>query len=75
VLQTDEKAQIKLGKYLHFKGGIYEVIGIARHSENMEELVIYRSLSDGEIWARPKDMFYGKVMIDGKEIPRFEFIE
>ncbi|MBU1083402.1 DUF1653 domain-containing protein [Patescibacteria group bacterium] len=75
MLQTDEKTQLKAGKFRHFKGVSYKVIGTARHSENLEELVIYCSLSDGEMWARPKTMFYDKVSVDGKEIPRFEFIE
>lgn len=64
-----------MGKCRHYKGGMYEVVGLAHHSENLEELVVYRSLSDGEMWARPKAIFYDKVDIDGKEIPRFEFIE
>ena len=51
---------IPLGKYRHFKGGEYELIAVARHSETMEELVVYKSLKDGEVWARPKSMFIGK---------------
>lgn len=47
-------------KYRHFKGNEYEVVAVARHSETMEELVIYKSINDGEIWARPKSMFVGK---------------
>ena len=48
------------GKYRHFKGGEYELMSMARHSESMEELVIYKSLETGEVWARPKSMFIGK---------------
>ena len=58
---------IKLGKYRHFKGNEYEVIAIAKHSETLEELVIYKSLSNGELWARPKSLFVG--IADGQ--PRF----
>ena len=50
--------EIKAGqKYKHFKGTMIEVIDIAKHSETLEELVIYKHLVDGEIWARPIDMF------------------
>lgn len=70
---------IKTGLYRHYKGKEYEVIGIARHSETMEELVIYKALYESEdfgkdaIWARPVSMFTETVTIDGKEIPRFEY--
>ena len=57
----DKDTEIVVGaKYLHFKGNEYEVIAVARHSETMEELVVYKSLKDGEVWARPKAMFVGK---------------
>ena len=53
---------IKLGLYKHFKGTIYEVIGIATHSETQEQLVIYRQTSDkNKLWARPLEMFISKV--------------
>ena len=71
---------VKLGKYKHYKGKEYEVIGIARHSETLEELVIYKALykseefGDNSLWARPKEMFLETVIKDGKEIPRFAFI-
>ena len=71
---------VKLGKYKHYKGKQYEVIGLARHSETLEELVIYKALykseefGDNSLWARPKEMFIENVKKDGKEIPRFEFI-
>lgn len=66
---------IKLGKYKHYKGNSYEVIGVARHSETMEDLVVYRALY-GELglWVRPLKMFTEDVEIDGKKIPRFEYI-
>ena len=73
--------EVKLGKYQHYKGKFYEVIGTARHSETLEELVIYRALYDSEefgknaLWARPKKMFLESVTVDGKEVPRFRFVE
>jgi len=63
---------VKLGKYKHFKGNIYEVIGIAKHSETLEEFVVYKR--DNEIWIRPMEMFLEQIERDGKTIPRFEFI-
>ena len=68
--------EIKPGKYQHFKGKFYEVIGIAKHSETMEELVVYRALyGDRELWVRPKNMFLESVEVDGKTIPRFRCVE
>ncbi len=67
---------VKPGKYRHFKGGEYEVLHIARHSESEESLVIYRALyGEGEIWARPLSMFCESVLYDGKTVPRFSLIE
>lgn len=72
---------MKLGKYKHFKGKSIEVIGIARHSETLEEMVVYKELSDSEefgkdaLWVRQKKMFLETVKIEGKEVPRFKFIE
>jgi hypothetical protein len=72
--------ELKLGKYEHYKKKLYEVIGLARHSETLEELVIYKALYDSEdfskgaLWVRPKSMFLETVNIDGKEIPRFRYI-
>ncbi len=68
--------EIKLGKYRHFKGNMYEVIGIAKNSETLEETVVYRALyGDGELWVRPASMWNETVLRDGKEYKRFEFIE
>lgn len=58
------------GSYRHFKGGLYEVLGVARHSETEEELVVYSSAS-GEWWVRPKEMFFGNTVGDGLELRRF----
>ena len=63
------------GQYKHYKGGKYEVIGIARHSETLEELVIYRDIDEkNKIWARPLAMFLSDVEVDGKKMPRFEYL-
>lgn len=66
---------IKPGKYRHFKGNMYEVIGIAKHSETLEEMVVYRALyGDGELWVRPASMWNESVQRDGKTFARFEYI-
>ena len=58
------------GKYRHYKGGEYELVSIVKHSETLEELVIYKSLSTGEMWARPKSLFVG--LVDGQ--PRYTLL-
>ena len=66
---------MKLGRYRHFKGGEYEVIGIARHSETDEPMVVYRALyGEGDLWVRPESMFLDMVERDGKTFKRFEYI-
>lgn len=68
---------LKLGKYRHYKGKEYRVIGVAKHSETQEDLVIYEALYDNEVsklWVRPFNMFLEYIEIDGKQIPRFEYI-
>jgi len=67
---------LQTGRYRHFKGGEYEVIGIARHSETEEEVVVYRPLyGDGGLWVRPLAMFTGTVERDGKQVPRFTLLD
>jgi len=60
------------GRYRHYKGGEYEVMGVARHSETLEPMVVYRPLyNDSGWWVRPHAMFFGEVDIDGRQLPRF----
>ena len=67
---------LKLGKYKHYKGKEYEVIGLAKHSETLEELVVYRVLyGEGQMWVRPLAMFTEEVEVNGTKIPRFKFVE
>ena len=68
---------IKLGKYRHFKGMEYHVLNIAKHSETLEDMVVYEALYDNKvskIWVRPLKMFEEKVEVNGKTVKRFEFI-
>jgi hypothetical protein len=67
--------ELQLGRYKHFKGGEYEVIGVAKHSETQEEIVVYRALyGDRELWVRPLTMFTEQVEVGGTLVPRFTFI-
>lgn len=67
--------EIKIGRYRHFKGNEYEVIGIARDSETLEDTVVYRALyGNGELWVRPLSMFCEQVERDGKKVKRFTYI-
>ena len=69
---------LKPGKYKHYKGNLYQVLGIARHSETLEELVVYKALYQSEgknIWVRPLQMFTETIEINGQQIARFQFIE
>ncbi len=70
-----KKTDIQLGRYRHFKGNEYEVIGTAKHSETLEEYVIYRALyGEGGQWIRPLPMFFEEIERDGRIIKRFEYI-
>lgn len=67
--------KIKPGKYRHFKGNLYEVIGVARHSETQEEMVVYRALyGEYGLWVRPTAMWTETVDRDGYHGPRFQYI-
>ena len=68
--------EIRLGKYKHFKGNMYEVLGVAKHSETLEELVVYRALyGENQMWVRPMKEFFEEVEVDGKKVLRFEFLK
>lgn len=68
--------ELKIGKYRHFKGGMYEVLFLANHSETLEKMVVYRALyGEGEVWVRPLSMFLDTVTRDGVTQPRFTFVE
>lgn len=65
---------VKKGVYKHFKGSMYRVIGTAKHSETLEEMVVYCKLNDSEdLWVRPMTLFTETVFVDGRQISRFEF--
>ncbi len=69
--------KIKPGIYRHYKGHNYRVIGVAKHSENLEDLVVYKALYDNELskfWVRPLDNFLAEIEINGKKISRFSFL-
>lgn len=67
--------EIKKGIYRHYKGSKYEVLDIARHSETEEWMVVYKTLyGDFSTWVRPYEMFVEEVEIDGKMVPRFEYV-
>lgn len=76
---------LKPGNYQHYKGKHYEVIGIAKHSETLEEMVVYKALYENEttppsaslrgaLWVRPLKMFIEDVIVEGKKMPRFKFL-
>jgi hypothetical protein len=72
---------MQLGKYKHYKGKEYKVIGIATHSETLEEMVIYEALYEIEgkgfnsLWVRPKKMFEEKIELNGTMVNRFQYLE
>ena len=66
------------GIYEHFKGGRYHVIGAGKHSETLEEFVLYEALYDNprsKLWVRPIEMFFDEKEINGKKVPRFKLIK
>lgn len=66
---------VEPGIYQHYKGEKYRVIGVAKHSESLEDLVIYEALYENEtskLWARPLSMFLEEVEVEGKKVPRFK---
>ena len=68
-------ASVKLGRYRHFKGNEYEVLAVAKHSETLEPMVVYRALyGDGGVWVRPLSMWHETVERDGVQQKRFIYI-
>ena len=66
---------MKLGKYEHFRGKQYKVLGIAKHSETLEEFVVYKALyGDGQLWIRPLKIFLEDTEFNGKKVPRFKYM-
>ena len=66
---------LKMGKYRHFKGGEYQVLGVALHSETQEPYVVYRALyGEGGLWIRPLSMFCETITRDGKAQPRLAYV-
>lgn len=72
---------LRKGRYRHYKGNFYEVVGVARHSETREELVVYKALYDvdenGEpsLWVRPLSMFTELVVVNEQSVPRFAYAD
>ena len=74
--KTNKEEQIPFGIYEHYKGKRYEVLGIARHSETLEPMVVYKALYESEfgknsLWVRPLSMFIEMVVVKNKKVPRF----
>lgn len=73
--EIPEPQERRIGRYRHFKGNEYKVLGFARHSETQEELVVYQPLyGEGGLWVRPADMFFENVNVNGQWVPRFTYI-
>jgi len=64
--------KIKLGRYRHFKGNLYEVIDVVHHSETLEEMVLYKDKR--ALWVRPLKMFLENVVVNGIKVPRFKYL-
>lgn len=76
MLFEENQMEIKPGKYRHFKGREYEVIGVASHSETLEPLVVYRALyGEGGLWVRPAVMWSETVEREDYHGPRFQYID
>jgi hypothetical protein len=72
-MKRDE--ELPMGKYEHYKGALVEVTGVARHSETLEEMVMYKHLDTDELWVRPLAMFKEFVEVNGERVPRFRKID
>lgn len=72
---SDQAIKLQLGIYEHYKGNQYRVLGVARHSETLEEVVMYQAqYADHSFWVRPVAMFYDEVEYNGERKPRFRFL-
>lgn len=72
---TLSKSIVKGGTYQHYSGKQYNVLAIARHSETLQELVVYQGLyGDKDVWVRPLEMFLEQVIINEKSVPRFRLL-
>jgi hypothetical protein len=72
---TREHPSVKLGRYRHYKGREYSVLGVARHSESEEELVVYRpEYGERGLWVRELRMFCEDVTVNGHRVPRFRYL-
>ena len=66
---------IRPGMYKHYKGNLYQVLGMSRHSETLEEMVVYQALYGSYgLWVRPAALFMGALSVDGVEVPRFAWV-
>jgi hypothetical protein len=75
---SQERTVKKNGLYRHYKGMMYRAIDVVRHSESLDELVLYETLYEnklGKLWVRPKAMFLGDLELDGKTVRRFTPVE
>ena len=77
ITDNNKNISVRLGRYRHYKGNEYRVIGVAKHSETLEPLVVYETLyenPEGKLWVRPLTMFVETVEVNGKKVPRFEYL-
>jgi hypothetical protein len=69
-------SEIKLGIYRHYKGNVYRVLHIAKHSETLEDMVVYQDINNpNKIWVRPASMWNDDTTVDGENVKRFQLIE
>ncbi len=73
--QEEAMPDFQTGRYRHYKGQEYTVLGVVRHSETQDELVLYRQeYGDHGLWVRPREMFLETLTVDGRDIPRFQYL-
>ena len=67
--------EITVGKtYKHYKGNIYKIIALAKHSETGEDMIVYQNIEKGDIWVRPKSMWNEEISVGNKKVLRFELV-